>query len=782
VPNKQNNFTKQTKSKPLYLYAGLILAVFLGGILNLIALRYIFDNATLKLNDLTSNQQIRQAIGYEIVSDIKTLESNYFHLPPFSGLNAQSIMTEKLYKIISHINHNLNILENGGTLKSVIPLNIELQDKMTTSLVYHSDPRERYCLPALQIRPALVILKERIVWLTEMLDKRRELTSPRDTEVYFKTIKLIKIHLKKTIPLFRRMEENANSLQYDSAYQLKEIQRVVKKRKHQYRILELSLALGIGIVVILLSLVVFRRMKIIITNERKADERFRETSRFLETVINSLAHPLCVIDINSHEIIMANSAACEDATNANAIYCYEYLRASKTPCEKDCPLTKVAKGSSTRIEQTRIKNGHEQYIVVYGYPIFDENQKVNQMVEYCIDVTEQKNAEKKRQELEESLAKAHRMDALGLMAGGVAHDLNNILMGITGFPDLILHDLPSDSDLRQPLEIIRDSGNRAAAVVADLLTVARGVAAPRKTVDLKHLVKQYMKSAECLFIKEKYPVVNINIHFCHEAANITCSPVHMQKVLMNLLLNAAESIKGSGTISISIETCQLSKSDADEKKLCKGDYIILSIADSGIGISEENQKHIFEPFYTKKIRTGSGTGLGLTVVWNTIQEHDGQVSVESDENGTRFDVFLPASDSPESIGEKDVTKQNEKGNGETILVVDDEDIQRVLASKIIEKLGYKSQTVTSGEEAVEYLSNNSVDLILLDMLMEPGIDGFETYKRVKRIHTDQKCIVVSGFSKTDRVRSTLKLGAGAFLRKPYGMNDLAKVLKQQLEG
>lgn len=782
MPQKQDNFRKQERNRPLFLYAGLILAVFLGGILNLIALRYIFDHVNMKLNDLTSNRQIRQAIGHEIVSEINHLESGYFHLAPLSGLYAQSIMKNKLHALISHINHNLNILEKGGTLESVTPLNIELQDKMTRSLIYHSDPRERYCLAALQIRPGLIILKEKIAILSDLLNKRTEFRKNGDTDGFFKNIKLIKTHLKKTIPLFKRMEENANSLLYDSAHQLKKIQRVVRKRKNQYRIVELFLALGIGVTVILLSLIVFRKMRGIITNERKSDERFRETNRFLETVINSLAHPLCVIDINSFEVLMTNSAAREEAAVSGAKMCHEFLLASKTPCEKDCPLIEVARGKSICIEQTRTKDGHNQYVVVHGYPIFDENGQVKQMVEYCIDVTEQKEAEQKRLDLEAALAKSKRMDALGLMAGGVAHDLNNILMGITGFPDLILHDLPADSDLRQPLETIRDSGNRAAAFVADLLTVAKGVATPRETVNLKHLVNSYMKSAECMALKSKYPAVTINTDFSPDSANINCSPVHMQKVLMNLLLNAAESIKGSGTISILMKPCRLSQSEADERNLCKGDYIVLSVTDNGIGITEENQKHIFEPFYTKKIRKGSGTGLGLAVVWNTIQEHDGCVSVESDETGTCFSILLPASDSPEAIEKNDVTKQNRKGNGETILIVDDEEIQRILASKMLKKLGYKSQAVASGEEAVEYLRNNSVDLILLDMIMDPGIDGLETYKRIKSIHADQRCIVVSGFSKTDRVQSTLELGAGAFLRKPYGINDLGNAVKNELEG
>ena len=197
-----------------------------------------------------------------------------------------------------------------------------------------------------------------------------------------------------------------------------------------------------------------------------------------------------------------------------------------------------------------------------------------------------------------------------------------------------------------------------------------------------------------------------------------------------------------------------------------GEYAVLTVADDGPGISPDDLNRIFEPFYTKKVMGRSGTGLGLTLVWNVIQDHAGYIDVISDaRNGTRFELYFPIT--RDAVSKKTTSQpiENFRGRGEMILVVDDVKSQRDISCHMLEKLGYRAESASSGEAAVAYLKNHRVDLVVLDMIMDPGIDGSETYARIKAIHPDQKAIIVSGFSETEQVKKTLELGAGRFLKK-----------------
>lgn len=389
-------------------------------------------------------------------------------------------------------------------------------------------------------------------------------------------------------------------------------------------------------------------------------------------------------------------------------------------------------------------------------------------------------AEQEKQVLQDKLILAQKMEAIGMMAGGVAHDLNNILSGIVGYPELLLQTLPKESELRKPLEAIHDSGQRAATVVADLLTVARGVASIHEIHDLNLLVQEYIDSPECKKLKSLSPDVICRQHLQATPADIFCSSVHVKKCIMNLITNAAEAIAGHGTVTVSTHNqyVENDKSSAMEA----GEYIILSVKDSGPGIAEQDLEHIFEPFYTKKLTGRSGTGLGLAVVWNTMKDHNGKVVVQSDSQGTCFQLFFPSSHKEQqlNIQTNNSPAQALKGDGEHILVVDDEPQLRDLASKMLVSIGYTVDSVCSGELAITFVKDTPVDLIVLDMLMEPGMNGHQTYKEIRKLYPGQKAIVASGFSESDEVKATLRLGAGGFIKKPYSMSQLSRVVKEAL--
>ena len=189
---------------------------------------------------------------------------------------------------------------------------------------------------------------------------------------------------------------------------------------------------------------------------------------------------------------------------------------------------------------------------------------------------------------------------------------------------------------------------------------------------------------------------------------------------------------------------------------------------------------IFEPFYTKKVMGRSGTGLGLSIVWSAMQDHNGYVDVKTGKNGTTFELYFLTTDEETSDRRDQVPIDSISGNKEKILVVDDEQTQRDIASQILERLGYSVLTVGSGEEAVAYLKHNAVDLVVLDMIMESGISGRETYEKIIESNPRQKAIVVSGYSETSDMRETLKMGAGRFIKKPYSIADLGKAVREEL--
>jgi len=389
-------------------------------------------------------------------------------------------------------------------------------------------------------------------------------------------------------------------------------------------------------------------------------------------------------------------------------------------------------------------------------------------------------AEQEKQVLQDKLILAQKMEAIGMMAGGVAHDLNNILSGIVGYPELLLQTLPKESELRKPLEAIHDSGQRAAAVVADLLTVARGVASIHEVHDLNLLVQEYIDSPECKKLKSLSPDVMFRQRLQATPSDIFCSSVHVKKCIMNLITNAAEAIAGHGTVTVSTNSQYVK--DEKSSAMEAGEYIILSVKDSGPGIAEQDLEHIFEPFYTKKLTGRSGTGLGLAVVWNTMEDHNGKVVVQSDSHGTCFQLFFPGTHKEQ---QRNIQTDNSpahafKSDDEHILVVDDEPQLRDLACKMLASMGYAVDSVCSGELAITFIKDTPVDLIVLDMLMDPGMNGHQTYKEIRKLYPEQKAIIASGFSESDEVKATLQLGAGGFIKKPYSMNQLNRVVKEAL--
>jgi PAS domain S-box-containing protein len=399
-----------------------------------------------------------------------------------------------------------------------------------------------------------------------------------------------------------------------------------------------------------------------------------------------------------------------------------------------------------------------------------------------IDITSRIEAEEALRQNEEKLQQAQKMKAIGTLAGGVAHDLNNILSGIVSYPDLILMDLPNDSPLIGPIQTIRESGKKAAAIVQDLLTLARRGVSVSKVVNLNDLVDEYLISPQFEKLKSYHPNVKVESHLDPALLNVMGSPIHLSKTVMNLVSNAAEAMPEGGSIEIKTTNNYVDFPINGNVDVEEGDYIGLTVSDSGIGIAADDINRIFEPFYTKKVMGRSGTGLGMAVVWGTVEDHNGYIHIESKEGkGTTIKLYFPVTRETARRMEMPLSFDNYKGNGQHILVVDDVKEQLEIASKILTQLGYSVETVCSGEKACEYLESNSPDLIMLDMIMAPGIDGLETYKRINSKYPQQRAIIASGYSETERVREAQRLGAGKYVKKPYTIEKIGLAIKSELK-
>jgi len=432
-------------------------------------------------------------------------------------------------------------------------------------------------------------------------------------------------------------------------------------------------------------------------------------------------------------------------------------------------------------EETYLKtDGSVVYLEASAVPF--EYQDNDGALVFVRDITEQKKADQHQKEIEKQLQQAQKMESLGLLAGGVAHDLNNVLSGIISYPDLLLIDLPEGSPLRKPILTIQKSGQNAADIVQDLLTLARRGVSTKEVVNLNDTISDYLKSPEYHQLLSFYPALSIETNFETALLNIKGSPIHLKKTIMNLVSNAAEAHLSCGKIFISTHNKYIDLPGKEYEKIQEGDYVVLEVADHGTGIAGEDLNRIFEPFYSKKVMGRSGTGLGMAVVWGSVQDHNGYINIESKKGeGTTFYLYFPVTREKHAKEKDFISIEDYMGNNESILVVDDIKEQREIATSLLSRLNYSVSAVPSGEAALEYLKDNTADLLLLDMIMDPGVDGLDTFKKILDCHPRQKAVIASGFSETDRVKEAQKLGVGQYIKKPYTLEKIGVAVKKELK-
>ena len=510
-----------------------------------------------------------------------------------------------------------------------------------------------------------------------------------------------------------------------------------------------------------------------IEERRRAEEDLRKYARVVEASNDAMA----LIDLD-HRHILCNSQYRKFLTVSGVSiegmlvrdvfgtdFFREELKSAVTTCLQDRVVY-----LQVRPERSPVPH---RYLNITLSPYHSDTGEINGYVIDIRDVTGQV-------ELQNRLKNAQKMEAIGLLAGGVAHDLNNILSGIVSYPDMLLINRPDDDPMSGPLNIIKKSGERAAAIVQDLLTLARRGIGALSALNLNDVVNDFWVSPERSEIIRQAEGVEFKLNLEGTLRNINGSTVHLLKVLMNIFVNGVEAMPGGGRLSISTENQFLDSEYSGFEVIPQGEYAVLRISDTGVGMSVSEVNRIFEPFYTSKIMGRSGTGLGMAVVWGTIKDLSGFIDISSAPGkGTEFVLYFPAT--REEIPESSIIDlQSYRGDGQKVLVIDDMEEQRELACRILVLLGYEVQAASSGENAIQMCSGQSFDLLVLDMIMPGGMNGCVTYEKIAAIRPGQRAVIASGFSDNGSVRKAQQLGAGAYIKKPYTVESLARAIFREL--
>ena len=379
----------------------------------------------------------------------------------------------------------------------------------------------------------------------------------------------------------------------------------------------------------------------------------------------------------------------------------------------------------------------------------------------------------RRKELEKQLLRAQRLETAGRIAGQVAHDFNNLLGPVIAYPDLIRMELPDGHPALQYCDLMQDAAERMAQINENLMALGRRGVLDEQPIDLNQLLEQTIRQMEP--VPEKLAV---ELNLAPELMPVSGSPAQLSRVVTNLVANAREAMQDVGALSVTTQSVRLDKPLIGYSRVGAGEYVRLDVGDTGCGIPLEIRDKIFDAFFTTK-HSGRkrGSGLGLSIVQSVVEDHRGGIDFSSEVGrGTVFSVYLPVSRDHKRTPSADGLL----GGTERVLVVDDDQIQQEVTRELLCRLGYRVQVASSGEEGLEFLQDHQVDLLILDMVMPPGIDGAETYRRVLKMRPGQRTIFVSGFAESERVRQAQALGAGAYLRKPVKLETLARAVRETL--
>lgn len=377
-------------------------------------------------------------------------------------------------------------------------------------------------------------------------------------------------------------------------------------------------------------------------------------------------------------------------------------------------------------------------------------------------------------QLEKQLRQAQKMEAIGTLAGGIAHDFNNLLLGIQGNISLSLLELGADAPIFSNLKKIEQYVQSGVELTRQLLGFARGGKYEVRLTDINRLLKEQ----NLLFSRANKTVV-IEDEFDPNLWNVEADQDQIEQVILNIYMNAIQAMPGGGTLTVRTENITIDKERLTPYRVKAGDYIKVTVADTGVGMDEKTRRRIFDPFFTTR-EMGRGKGLGLASVYGIIKNHEGFINVDSQAGrGTRFEIYLPASQRPAPLHQ--LPTDDFSHGHETVLLVDDEEMIIDVGRRMLEKLGYDTLTASNGSKAIEIYQNRAkdIDLVILDMVM-PKLSGGETFDRLKEINPAINVILCSGYSIDGQASEILKRGCRAFIQKPFNLKMLSQHIRAVL--
>ncbi len=501
---------------------------------------------------------------------------------------------------------------------------------------------------------------------------------------------------------------------------------------------------------------------------RESEERFRELAELLpETIFE--------VDTKGNLTFV----------NRNAFAHFGYtqedfdrgLSSLQMVVEEDRPravenMKRVLSGQRLGINEytARRKDGSTFPAVIHSSPRYRDGVPVG-LQGFVIDMTETKK-------LEAQLRQAHKMEAIGTLAGGIAHDFNNLLQAIQGFTELLLLDRePVEPGYAELLEISR-AAQRGGELTRQLLTFSRKVEVRCEPTDLNQTLESLRRLLERTIPK----MIRIELRLTGNLNPVMADAAQIEQVVMNLAVNARDAMPDGGTLTL--ETYTVTVDPASRHRypgMAEGRYAVLAVSDTGHGMDAATQEHIFDPFFTTK-EVGKGTGLGLAMVYGIVKNHSGHVTCQSTPGvGSTFRIYLPAVEQPKDAVQCIPEPAEAYAGTETILLVDDEEPVRYLGQQVLQRFGYTVISAPDGESALEAYREHDgrIDLVLLDLIM-PGIGGRKCLEELLKLNSEVRVIVVSGHSGAEEIRHIQDLGARGFVRKPYDVHQLLKMVRDVL--
>ncbi len=514
----------------------------------------------------------------------------------------------------------------------------------------------------------------------------------------------------------------------------------------------------------------------------ESDLSQRQSEKFLKSILNGIQDGISVHD-RDYNVLQTNHCLekwFEDKLPLAGKKCYEIFHDRQTPCESCPSFAAFTQNTIQRSEMvSKMADGREKWLEIFAYPVRDENDAPLQVVEFIRDITEKKQAETQRDHLLSQLAFSQKMEAVGTLAGGVAHDFNNILSAINGYASICLGRMAKEDPLREKVNIILESGQRAARLTQQLLAFSRKQVISPQDVNVDESLKGIKKMLGRILGED----IEITIISDPELWHIHADQTQFEQVLINLAVNARDAMPKGGKLTFESKNIVLDQAYVEKHYEIKaGKYVLIAISDSGEGMDKETLSKIFEPFFTTKEK-GKGTGLGLATVYGIIKQSQGEILVYSEPGqGTCFKIYLPQYEKGSSSEVQEITPDSAAHGTETILLVEDDEVVRTMTVEVLLSLGYSVLEATNGVEALQTCKryHGHIDLLLTDVVM-PQMGGSELAQKIDKLRPGLKIIFMSGYTDDAVVRHGILQDNVQFLQKPVSPGTLSKTLRTVLD-